>query len=88
MGEGGIELARISHRHLTDTMKCGRLRPDGAGKMHVLVRFGADRVLGRTGSPTAVGDEEYGHGWPYSDAAHRERSELGELCRLAPHRSS
>ena len=51
--------------------------------MHVLVHFGADGALGRMGPPTAVGDEGNGHGWPFPDAAHRERSELGELCRLA-----
>ena len=43
---------------------------------------GADRVLGRVRSPTDVGDEEYRHGWLFSDASHRERSKLGEISTL------
>jgi len=55
---------------------------EGLAKPEQCEGFGADRVLGHEGSPTDVGDEENSHGWLFSDASHRERSELGEISTL------
>ena len=56
---------------------------EGLAKSESSKDFGADRVLGHVGSPTDVGDEENSHGWLFSDASHRERSERGEINTLA-----
>jgi hypothetical protein len=55
---------------------------EGLAKSERSEDFGADRVLGHEGSPTDVGDEENCHGWLFSDASRRERSELGEINTL------
>ncbi len=55
---------------------------EGLAKSERSEDLGADRVLGHEGSPTDVGDEENSHGWLFSDASHRERSELGEISTL------
>jgi hypothetical protein len=55
---------------------------EGLAKSESSEDFGADRVLGHLGSPTDVGDEENSHGWLFSDAFYRERSELGEISTL------
>jgi hypothetical protein len=59
---------------------------DGLAKPERSEGFGADRVLGREGSPTDVGDEENSRGWLFSDASHRERSEFVELSLVTPKR--
>jgi hypothetical protein len=44
---------------------------EGLAKSESSEDFGAD-----------VGDEENSHGWQFSDASHRERSEFGEMSTL------
>jgi hypothetical protein len=59
---------------------------EGLTKSEHSVGFGTGEVLGlafATASaeraPIDVGDEENSHGWLFSNASHRERSELGEI---------